>query len=69
MLMYLVPCNALANGNYGAEDRCLIYLHDLLSAGRTERMGGGRTNRNKYEIIRCAGIPDTYANDVIASAN
>lgn len=41
MLMYLVPCNALANGSYVAETRCLIYLHDLLSTEYTERVGGG----------------------------
>lgn len=67
MLMYLVPCNALANGNYVAEDHCIIYLHDLLGAEYSERVGGGRTNRNQYETIWGAWIPDTYANDVIAS--
>lgn len=68
MLLYLVPCNALANGNYVAEDKCLIFLHDLLSAEHTERMGGGRTNGNQYETIRRSRMADTYANDVSASA-
>ena len=57
MLMYLVPCNALANGNYVAEDRCLIYLHDLLSSEHTERMGGVERTATSMKLYGALGYP------------
>ena len=40
MLLYLVPCNAMANGNRVAEDLGLIAVHDLLSSVLPPSMGG-----------------------------
>jgi len=37
MRLYLVPCNAMANGNFVAEDRGFIETHNL------KITGGGQT--------------------------
>lgn len=44
MRLFLVPCNAMANGNYVAEDRGLIEIHESTS-------NGGQHNRMKLRIL------------------
>jgi len=47
MHLYLVPCNAMANGNFVAEDRGLIETHNLKITGG----GGADPNGMKLRIL------------------